>query len=174
MIIHFLSSDLNNALFRPVTKKEKPLLGIADNELSFELPKSWKWIRLGDIGSWAAGATPSRLNNEYYGGDIPWLKTGDLNDSFIDNIQEVITNIALEKTSVRLNPVGSVLIAMYGATIGKLGILNIPATTNQACCACICFNGVFNKYLFYYLLARRSSFLNKLWVEPNPIYQKKK
>lgn len=117
---------------------------------------------------------PSRLNNEYYGGDIPWLKTGDLNDSFIDNIPEFITNISLEKTSVRLNPVGSVLIAMYGATIGKLGILNIPATTNQACCACICFNGVFNKYLFYYLLARRSSFLNKLWVEPNPIYQKKK
>ncbi len=120
MIIHFLRSDLNNTLFRPVTKKEKPLLGIADNELSFELPKSWKWIRLGDIGSWAAGSPPSRLNNEYYGGDIPWLKTGNLNDSFIDNTPEFITNIALEKTSVRLNPVGSVLIAMYGATIGKL------------------------------------------------------
>ena len=174
MIIHFLSSDLNNALFRPVTKKEKPLLGIADNELSFELPKSWKWIRLGDIGSWAAGATPSRLNNEYYGGDIPWLKTGDLNDSFIDNIQEVITNIALEKTSVRLNHEGSVLIAMYGATIGKLGILNIPATTNQACCACICFNGVFNKYLFYYLLARRSSFIEQAMGGAQPNISKEK
>lgn len=63
------------------------------------------------------------------------------------------------KNSVRLNPVGSVLMAMYGATIGKLGILQIAATTNQACCACIPYDGVWNKYLFYYLMARRKAFI---------------
>ena len=67
--------------------------------------------------------------------------------------------VALEKTSVRLNPIGSVLMAMYGATIGKLGILDIEATTNQACCACIPYEGVYNKFLFYFLMASRTVFI---------------
>ena len=87
------------------------------------------------------------------------MKTGDLNDGYVSSIPETITDLALEKTSVRLNPVGSVLMAMYGATIGKLGILQIAATTNQACCACIPYDGVWNKYLFYYLMARRKAFI---------------
>ena len=67
----------------------------------------------------------------------------------------------MQETSVRLNPIGSVLIAMYGATIGKVGILNIEATTNQACCACLPFNGIYNKYLFYYLMSQNKNF-NKM------------
>ncbi|WP_290017500.1 restriction endonuclease subunit S, partial [uncultured Alistipes sp.] len=92
---------------------------------------------MGEIGKWQSGATPSRLCKEYYGGNIPWLKTGDLNDGYIYDISESITDKALSETSVKLNPTGSVLIAMYGATIGKIGILTFPATTNQACCACV-------------------------------------
>ena len=140
-------------------KKDKPLPEITDDEKPFDIPDSWKWIRLGMCGSWGSGATPSRTQPEYYGGKIPWLKTGDLNDGFITEIPESITELALEKTSVRLNPTGSVLMAMYGATIGKLGILGLDATTNQACCACIPYSGVFNKYLFYYLMAYRRSFI---------------
>lgn len=140
-------------------KKEKPLHEIAEDEKPFEIPGSWKWIRLGNCGSWNAGATPSRTNPEYYGGIIPWLKTGDLNDGIIIEVPEFISKIALEKTSVRLNPVGSVLMAMYGATIGKLGILAIEATTNQACCACIPYCGVYNKYLFFFLMAYRATFI---------------
>lgn len=86
---------------------------------------------------------------------IPWLKTGDLNDGMITDIPEYITELALKETSVKLNPVGSVLIAMYGATIGKLGILEVEATTNQACCACSTYEGIYNKYLFYYLMSQR-------------------
>ena len=78
--------------------------------------------KVGNVGSWSSGATPSRTNPAYYGGSIPWLKTGDLNDGFIQEVPEYITDLALEKTSLRLNPIGSVLMAMYGATIGKLGI----------------------------------------------------
>ena len=140
-------------------KKEKPLPAITDDEKPFEIPDSWKWMRLGDVGSWASGSTPSRSNPEYYGGNIPWLKTGDLNDDYIIDTSEYITELALNKTSVRLNPIGSVLMAMYGATIGKIGILKIEATTNQACCACIPCNGIYNKYLFYFLLAYRKDFI---------------
>ena len=140
-------------------KKEKPLPPITDDEKPFEIPKSWKWVKLGEIGSWASGATPSRSNPDYYNGTIPWLKTGDLNDSYITDTSECITELALFKTSVRLNPIGSVLIAMYGATIGKIGILKIDATTNQACCACIPLDGILNKYIFYFLLGYRQNFI---------------
>lgn len=140
-------------------KKEKSLPEITDDEKPFDIPESWKWVRVGSCGSWGSGATPSRTNSEYYGGTIPWLKTGDLNDDIITEIPEYITELALEKTSVRLNPIGSVLMAMYGATIGKLGILGIEATTNQACCACIPYEGVYNKFLFYFLMASRTAFI---------------
>lgn len=140
-------------------KKEKPMPEIAEDEKPFDIPENWKWIRVGNCGSWGSGATPSRTNSEYYGGTIPWLKTGDLNDGVITEIPEYITELALEKTSVRLNPIGSVLMAMYGATIGKLGILGIEATTNQACCACIPYEGVYNKFLFYFLMASRTAFI---------------
>lgn len=140
-------------------KKEKPLSEITEDEKPFEIPESWMWVRVGSCGSWGSGATPSRTNSEYYGGTIPWLKTGDLNDGIITEIPEYITELALEKTSVRLNPIGSVLMAMYGATIGKLGILGIEATTNQACCACIPYEGIYNKFLFYFLMASRTAFI---------------
>ena len=124
----------------------------------YELPKGWCWTTLGEIGTWQSGATPSRLRKDYYGGNIPWLKTGDLNDGFITEIPESITNTALQETSVKLNPKDSVLIAMYGATIGKVGILTYPATTNQACCACTEYI-VDKLYLFYFLLAYRNAFI---------------
>ena len=140
-------------------KKEKPLPEITEDEVPFDIPENWKWVRTGNIGSWASGATPSRTNPDYYGGNIPWLKTGDLNDGLIKDIPEYITQLALDNTSVRLNPAGSVLMAMYGATIGKLGILFFPATTNQACCACVVYEEIYNKYLFYYLLASRQRYI---------------
>ena len=90
--------------------------------MPFEVPSSWVWTTLGEIGNWQSGVTPSRLRKDYYGGNIPWLKTGDLNDGYISDIPEYITETALKETSVKLNPKDSVLIAMYGATIGKVGI----------------------------------------------------
>ena len=143
-------------------KKSKPLPPISEEEKPFDIPENWKWVRIGNIGSWSAGSTPARNNPAYYkDGSIPWLKTGDLDDNYISEVPEYITELAMKETSVRLNPVGSVLMAMYGATIGKLGILETPMTTNQACCACIPYTGMYNKYLFYYLLGRRKEFIEK-------------
>lgn len=140
-------------------KKEKPIPPVTDNEITTDIPDNWCWERIGNIGSWSAGATPPRTNPDFYGGNIPWLKTGDLNDGIVSSVPEYITDLALQKTSVRLNPIGSVLMAMYGATIGKLGILDAPMTTNQACCACIPYEGMFNKYLFYFLMGNRLNFI---------------
>ena len=127
----------------------------------FEVPEGWVWATLGEVGTWQSGGTPSRSNKTYYGGNIPWLKTGDLNDGLISYIPESITEEAVANSSAKINPTGSVLIAMYGATIGKLGILTFPATTNQACCACIEFNAIIQLYLFYFLLSQRNEFIAK-------------
>ena len=77
-------------------KNEKPLADIIDDEIPFDIPESWKWVKVGNVGSWSAGATPPRTNPAYYGGSIPWLKTGDLNDGFIKEVPEYITDLALE------------------------------------------------------------------------------
>ena len=127
----------------------------------FEVPEGWMWTTLGVIGTWQSGGTPSRSNKSYYGGNIPWLKTGDLNDGYITHIPEFITEEAVVNSSAKLNPVGSVLIAMYGATIGKPGILTFPATTNQACCACIEYDAIDPMFLFYFLLSQRTAFIAK-------------
>ena len=127
----------------------------------FAIPEKWKWTKLGKIGRWRAGGTPSRSHLEYYqNGHIPWLKTGDLTDGIIESVGECITEEAVANSSTHINPIGSVLIAMYGATIGKLGILRFPCATNQACCACDVNMQICNRwYLFYYLLSQREAFI---------------
>ena len=169
-----MQTDKQTLIMEKKIKKEKPLSDIIDDEIPFDVPESWKWVKVGNVGSWSSGATPSRTNSAYYGGSIPWLKTGDLNDGFIQEVPEYITDLALEKTSVRLNPIGSVLMAMYGATIGKLGILEIPVTTNQACCACIPYAGMNNKYLFYYLMSMRQSYIGMAEGGAQPNISKEK
>ena len=151
--------DPNDEPARELLKRINPKAEITcDTPQYGKLPKGWCETLLGNIGNWQSGATPSRLRKDYYNGDIPWLKTGDLNDSVIKSIPETITRKALEETSVKLNPTGSVLIAMYGATIGKIGILALPATTNQACCACVDYM-CDKMFLFYFLLANRKRFI---------------
>ncbi|MBS7327930.1 MAG: restriction endonuclease subunit S [Oxalobacter sp.] len=134
---------------------------VPESEQPFEIPENWRWVKLGHIGDWRSGSTPKRNILAYYeNGNIPWLKTGDLTDGIVSSIPECITEKAFSESSMRLNPKGSVLIAMYGATIGKLGILDIESTTNQACCACIADNNlIINWFLFYYLLSQRKEFI---------------
>ena len=116
----------------------------------------WEVRRLGEIGKWESGSTPSRNKPAYYvNGNISWVKSGELNDDILTRTEEKITQKALDETAVKLQKPGAVIIAMYGATIGKLAILGIPATTNQACCVCEVFEGTYNKFLFYSLMYYR-------------------
>lgn len=94
-------------------------------------------IKLEDLYDTSSGGTPSRANAEYFTGDINWFKSKELADSILLESEEKITEQAVDKSSAKLFPAGSVIMAMYGATIGKLGLLSQPSTTNQACCAII-------------------------------------
>lgn len=95
--------------------------------------KIWK---LGDFCRTGSGGTPSRsqMNRYYEGGDIPWVKSGELREGLITSTEEHVTQAALRETSIKLVPAGAILLAMYGATVGRLAILGVDATTNQAVC----------------------------------------
>jgi len=129
-------------------------------EIPFEIPNNWIWARMGQVGDWGAGSTPQRGNQDYYGGNILWLKTGELNNDIVYDTEEKITQRAFQDCSLRMNKIGDVLIAMYGATIGKLAIVGKELTTNQACCGCTPYV-VYNWFLFYFLMASRDSFIKK-------------
>ena len=129
-------------------------------QIPFEIPNSWTWARMGQVGDWGAGSTPQRGNQDYYGGNILWLKTGELNNDIVYDTEEKITQRAFQDCSLRMNKIGDVLIAMYGATIGKLAIVGKELTTNQACCGCTPYV-VYNWFLFYFLMANRDSFIKK-------------
>lgn len=166
--------DGNKKPKKPTITEVKDMIVPVD-EQPYKLPDSWVWVRLGDIGVWGAGATPLKSNSEFYSNaTIPWLLTGDLNDSYITEIPNKISEIALEKTSVKLNPKDSILIAMYGATIGKVGILTFPATTNQACCACSELFQTEKLYLFNFLISERKKFISRAVGGAQPNISKEK
>lgn len=130
-------------------------------EQPYEVPENWVWVRLKSVASWGSGGTPSRKHEEYYNGDILWIKTGELNNGWIYDTEEKITDEGLKKSSAKLFPPYSVLIAMYGATIGKVAILGVPATTNQACACAVCNKSLLYMYLFYYCISQKNVFIEK-------------
>ncbi len=95
----------------------------------------WDRVSLGSLGDWGSGGTPLRSEPQYYGGSIPWLIIGDLNDGIVTSASTFITEEGLANSSARLLPKGVLLIAMYGS-IGKLGITGIECATNQAIAFC--------------------------------------
>lgn len=142
-------------------RNQKPLPLIAEKEIPYQIPQSWQWVRLTDIGEWKAGSTPNRSNSAYYGGKIPWVKSGEVKIGFIENTEETVTELAMKDCSLKINPIGSVLVAMYGANIGEVGILGIEATTNQAVCACELLSGVSNKFLLHFISYQKSAFIKQ-------------
>lgn len=119
-----------------------------------EIPEHWKKRKLNSLlSSIGSGTTPKEKDEN---GDILWLNTGDLNDSYINTTSKTITQeIYNNYSTLKLYTTSSIVIAMYGATIGKLGIINTPMTTNQACCVMQCSNQLNNKFLFYLLFSIR-------------------
>ena len=109
-----------------------------------------KYVSLGDVFKVSSGGTPSRTKSEYFGGDIPWVKTGDLKGVYANKPKEFITQVGLENSSAKLFPPSTVLLAMYGATIGACSILSFEAATNQACAAILPSENYNEKYLYYY------------------------
>ena len=121
----------------------------------------WVNTELGKVCFTTSGGTPSRKVDEYYEGNIPWVKSGELNHNIVLDTEEHISEEAVKNSSAKIFPNGTLLIALYGATIGKLAILGIPATTNQAVCG-IYENEVFEtKFLFNYLFHKKQKLIEQ-------------
>lgn len=112
------------------------------------LPKGWALPKIGELGKWGSGGTPKSDNKAYYGGAIPWIRSGDLPDGPIVKHEVNITEEGLAGSSAKWVAENAVLIAMYGATIGKLGITTYPVTTNQAVAFCQCHDAINPDFLF--------------------------
>lgn len=123
---------------------------------------NWKKEPLGKICKTTSGGTPSRKNQSYYqNGTIPWVKSGELENNIITTSEEFITEEGLLNSSAKIFPAGTLLIALYGATIGKLAFLGIDAATNQAVCGIFQNEKVSLKYLYYYLLFQRPNLIKQ-------------
>jgi len=126
------------------------------------IPVKWEMWKLShayrEIGS---GTTPPTSSDEWFGGDIPWVTTGELREAVINGTKKNVFKKTVDTFSaLRIYPAGSVAMAMYGATIGRLGIFGVDATTNQACCVMNASKVIDNKYLFYWLWAFRQDIIN--------------
>lgn len=116
-------------------------------------------VALGDICRTTSGGTPSRKRTDFFEGSIPWVKSGELNDGLVSEVEEFITEDAIASSSAKVFPAGTLLIALYGATVGKLGILSRAAATNQAVCAVFPPSDLDTKFLFWNLRFRRSDLI---------------
>ncbi len=141
-------------------KRQKELPPIKPEDIPYGVPVGWVPVRLGEIGFWKSGSTPSRTNQKYYGGNIPWVKSGEVKQGRISKTEEHITEEALKNCTLSVNKKGSVLVAMYGANIGEVGILDIPATTNQAVCACKTYKQFDESYLLHLITSLKPYFLS--------------
>lgn len=124
-------------------------------------PKSWRFLKISSFAVTSSGGTPDRKKSEFYKGSIHWVKSAELNDCRIYNTEEMISDVALKSSSTKVFPKNTVLVAMYGANIGKLGILKVEASTNQAICGIIPNEDVNYLYLYYYLKSIRQNLINK-------------
>jgi type I restriction enzyme S subunit len=134
--------------------------------------ESWEEKTLNEICKISSGGTPSRDNSEFYNGNIPWVKTGEITWNYIYDTEEKITEEAIANSSAKLFPVGTVLVAMYGQglTRGRAAILGITAATNQAVCALMPFENISNKFLFYYFMKNYWDFREKAVGGNQPNY----
>ncbi len=119
------------------------------------MPVGWLCVELAEIAETSSGGTPSRTNPGNYNGTIPWIKSGNLKDGTVNEADEFISDLALKNSAAKLFPAGTLLIALYGATIGKLGILTIQAATNQAVCGIFLSQHVSRQFLFSFLIFHR-------------------
>ena len=163
-LIKLLKEKRQAVISHAVTRGLNPDVKFKDSGVEWlgDVPEHWKVLKLSyafnTIGS---GTTPTSNNESYYNGNIPWVTTGELRENTIIHTKKMLTNKAIvENTSLKLFPEDSIIIAMYGATIGRLAKLGIKATTNQACCVINNSRTIINNYLYYWLMGYRQEIIN--------------
>jgi type I restriction enzyme S subunit len=149
-------------------KKSNPSVAVAKivfNHLSSKFPIK----KIEEIAESTSGGTPNRGISEYFGGDIPWIKSGELNDSHITSCEEYITEVGLKNSSAKLYPKGTLVLALYGATVGKTGILDFEASSNQAVCAVYPNKEIDRDYMFWFFRQKRHEYIESSFggAQPN-------
>lgn len=145
-------------LLKTVPPTKKPLPAVESEELLFEVPSNWQWIRLGAVFPGGSGTTPSRARHDYFdGGTENWVKTTDLNNGIVTSCEELITLSAVRECNLTHFPARTVCVAMYGGrgTIGKSGILGFSSTINQSVFALPPVKQIDSTFIHYYLKSIR-------------------
>ncbi|MFZ5687620.1 MAG: restriction endonuclease subunit S [Bacillota bacterium] len=166
-----LKKSLMRRLFTygPVPVDQIDRVPLKETEIG-PVPEHWELVRLGNVADTKSGGTPSRNVPEYFNGNIPWVKSGELDDNIIFKTEEQISEKGLENSSAKIFPRGTLLIAMYGATAGKTALLDIDAATNQAVCAVFPKDKSFvPQYMKAYIIHRREDLLKERYggAQPN-------
>ena len=126
-----------------------------------KVPNHWSTPKISYLMEYiGSGTTPKTTNTEYYNGDIPWVTTGELREGVILDTKKKVTKLAIQDNSaLKMHPVNSIVMAMYGATIGRLAKLGIKATTNQACCVLLPSKKIETDFLYYWLMCHRKEII---------------
>jgi len=125
------------------------------------IPTHWQVKKLGEVCNTTSGGTPSRGNKSYYEGTIPWVKSGELDKGLILDTEEKISEEAIKNSSAKVFPKGTLLIALYGATIGKLAFLGVDAASNQAVCGIYKNENIDSDYLYHFLFSKKPSLVKQ-------------
>ena len=129
----------------------------------------WQVKKLGDVCETGSGGTPLKSKKEYYeGGNIPWLLSGEVSQGEINDARNFITQKGLENSSAKLFPRDTVLVAMYGATAGQVGILRIEAATNQAVCGIFPNHNFIPEFIYYVLLSKKDALVSQATGNAQP------
>jgi restriction endonuclease S subunit len=134
------------------------------------LPAGWEIKTLADVADWASGGTPSSKDSTLYGGGVPWIVIGDLTEALVFETEKTISQQGLDSSSAKLRPAGTVMVAMYGASIGRTGIMGKDMSTNQAiACGIPRSDKILGQYLLYFLQSQKQEFVyaGKGGAQPN-------
>jgi len=162
-LIDLLQEKRTALITRAATKGLDPNVPMKDSGVEWlgEIPAHWEVMKTTWLFSIGSGTTPRSEDPAYYGGEVPWVTTSELRESVVVSTEKAVTEAALRDfPSLKVHPNGSVAVAMYGATIGRLGILGVAATVNQACCVFSNPRGIDAWFWFYWLQMRRSHLIS--------------
>ena len=133
---------------------------IRNEKLKREIPEGWGDAKIKDIANTYSGGTPTSTNQDYYiGGKIPWINSGELNNPVITETSNYITDLGLNNSSAKLYPQNTILVALYGATAGKVSLLSFEACSNQAVCGVMPTDDNMTTYIRYHLASLYEHFI---------------
>ncbi len=166
------ASELLKRILTTVNKtstKKKILTKIKEEDMPENIVDGWEYFYIKDVFFTTSGGTPIKGHPDYYGGDIPWVKSGELNNKYLYDSEQKITELGFKNSSAKFFPIDTVAIAMYGATIGKTSIFKKEMTTNQAICGIFPVEGILPEYIYYFLIAKKQDFCSQAFggAQPN-------